>query len=219
MNTASYAFSGRKSVRLALAALVIALSLVGIVSAAIDDCSSSNDDLYTLDTSHGHFMFRDNIITTWPRSPITGELMEGGRIRYHLNSILEVPIQNVSGSPVCQKFRSFSFAPDYPSQWASLPRKELNFTASTSTCTRERKTISIAPNVTAEAIIVTITSSLDPSMLFNVTFGVPNSKEPVMVKSFDPQFTTGNRSLSFAYAYVTRRRRIKIEAFMHISNL
>lgn len=194
-------YSGRWAGLVALM-LVIAFSLVQVATSIADDCSSSNDDLYSLDTKYGHFMFRDNIITTWPRNPLTGELIEGGRMRYHLNSIMEVPIQNVSGNPVCQKFQSFSFSAEYPSQWASLPRKELNFTGSQTSCTRERKTISIAPNVTADAIIVTISSALDPSMVFNVTFALPNVTAPVTTRSFDPQFTTANRSLAYSYKYV-----------------
>lgn len=183
--------------------LVIALSLICQVFSLPEDCSSPNDDLYTFNTKYGHFMYRENVISTWPRNPATGELVEGGRIEYHLNSILEVPIQNVSGSPVCQKFKSFSFTGEHPEQWASLPHKELNMTDSTTTCTRERKTISIGPNVTADAIVVTVTSTLDPSMTFNVTFAVSNTDKPVTVKSFDPQFSTANRSLSFQYVYVT----------------
>lgn len=196
--------TGKRLRSVALVA-VIAFSLAQLATSIADDCSSSNDDLYSLDTKYGHFMYRDNIITTWPRNPMTGELIEGGRVRYHLNSIMEVPIQNVSGTPVCQKFQSFSFSSNYPSQWASLPRKELNFTDSQSTCTRERKTISIAPNVTADAIVVTIRSTTDASAVFNVTFALPNSTTPVTTRSFDPQFTTANRSLSYSYLYVLPR--------------
>lgn len=184
--------------------LVICLSNVGSSFSQREPCDSSNDAHYYLDSKHGHYRFHGPVMSAWPKNPSTGELVERARLDYTMVSIFEVPLAPNGDSSSCQRFNAFSFSSEIPNSLAQLPKKVLTAISNSTSCERERKVISIAPNVTVNAVVIHISSLEDPSMRFNLTFAVPSIDEPLIIQSFEAQSSTAFLPLNFQYMYVKR---------------
>lgn len=188
--------------QLGLGAAICLVLFCGALAVS-EPCSSSNDSAYYMNSKHGHYRFHGNTMSAWPRNPATGQLIEAGRLDYQMMAMLEVPLRTVSGRAACQKFQAFSFSPDLPTAIDSLPKKVLNMTAESTSCLRERKTLSIGPNATADSVVLSVTSTEVPSMRFSLTFAVPDIAEPVPIRTYDPQATTSFLPLDFQFMYGT----------------
>jgi hypothetical protein len=183
-----------------LAALVCFASLVKSVPI---ECSSPDLPVEVLETDYGRFEFKGNKVIAIAKDPTTGALLPAGQLDYILEAFLESKTLWNGTADTCQPIPSLFLEPIVPSKFYEGAVYIRNLSNSDSLCVVEKKMISIGQDKFAEVVTMNITWPDDPAATFRLTFGLINTTETVVVRSYDARPSTQGYNLSYAYQYAS----------------
>lgn len=185
--------------------LSVVLSLIwfsSVVLAVPMDCSSPALPTMIMENEFATFEFKGSQVTASAKNPKTGGPIPAAKVLYLLDSIIEAPVAGNSTHPYCPSIGTLYVNPVNLNSTYHNMYWARNMTSSDALCDVSKEWISIAPGKFAEAVILNISWPQDPGASVRFTFGLTNSSEPVVVRSYQATNSTQFYDLSYSFVYV-----------------